>query len=63
MNSRILICPKDIQLITGKSYKRSRLYLEKIKQELRKEPHQMVTSTELSNYLGISLEEVQKVIF
>ena len=62
MKHRILIYPKDIQLITGKSYKSSRIMLNKIKQDLNKAPHQIITPRELSQYLGISLEELEKAI-
>lgn len=53
---RIVIYPKDIQIITGKSYRQSVRLLNKLKSDLHKEAHQFVTFSEFNNYYGIAYE-------
>lgn len=55
---RIIIYPKDIQRITGKSERYGRLLLKRIKDRLGKEDHQFVTVDEFSSYTGIKMELV-----
>lgn len=50
---RIVIYPKDIMLLTGKTERYSRTLLKKIKQHFNKEDHQIITPSELGKYLGI----------
>jgi hypothetical protein len=50
---RVIIYPKDIQRITGKSERYGRYLICKIKEELNKEDHQMVTIYEFAEYSGI----------
>lgn len=57
-HSRLCLYPKDIQLVTGLSYKQSRLYLQKLKFHYRKEKQQYVSIAEFCSYAGLSLEEV-----
>lgn len=57
-NHRACIYPKDIQNITGKSYKQSRLYLCKIKKHLGRTPEQFVSIEEFCEYSGLKLEHV-----
>lgn len=59
---RICIYPKDIAIITGKSYRQSLRIYNQIKTNLEKDKNQEVSITELASYLGISVEEVQKTI-
>ncbi|MEM9897155.1 MAG: hypothetical protein AAF789_12375 [Bacteroidota bacterium] len=40
---RAIIYPKDIQRITGKSERYGRLVIQRIKEELKKDDHQLVT--------------------
>jgi Fic family protein len=56
--NRIIIYPKDIQRITGKSDRYGRQLLNKIKQKFSKEPHQFVTIEEFCQFTGLSLEQV-----
>jgi Fic family protein len=56
--NRIIIYPKDIQRITGKSDRYGRLLLNKIRQKFLKEPHQFVTIEEFCQFTGLSLEQV-----
>lgn len=55
---RIIIYPKDIQRITGKSERYGRMVLQKIKADLNKESHQLVTIEEFSNYAGVDVEAI-----
>lgn len=55
---RIVIHPKDIMIITGKSERYARYLIKKIKEELNKESHQYVTIKECATYLGLDPEEL-----
>ncbi|MBF4473072.1 MULTISPECIES: hypothetical protein [Flavobacterium] len=59
---RVCIYPKDIQIITGKSYKYSRLLLIEIKKKLNKNEHQFISIEEFCLYTGLKLEQVQPLI-
>lgn len=59
---RIIIYPKDIQRITGKSERHGRLMIQKIREHFNKEEHQLVTIKEFSQYAGIGEEEVKSFI-
>lgn len=59
---RLCLYPKDVQLITGKSYKHARRYLTKIRQHYQKTPNQMITVLEFSCYSGVSVDEIWSVI-
>ncbi|MAP80990.1 MAG: hypothetical protein CL526_07860 [Aequorivita sp.] len=57
--SRIVIYPKDIQLLTGKSYRHA-LYLNKeIRAYLRKKKHHLLTIYEFADYTGIPPNIIQ----
>jgi hypothetical protein len=58
----IAIYPKDIMRITGKSERYSREILKKIKTDLNKEKHHLITIKEFCNYMKISIEEVEAII-
>lgn len=60
---RICIYPKDVQIITGKSYRQSVRILEKIRQFYKKEKHSYVTVNEFCLYCGLDFEEVDRMIF
>jgi len=55
---RIIIYPKDVQRITGKSDRYGRQLLSKIKQELSKKPHQFVCIDEFCQFTGLKAEQV-----
>jgi len=59
---RVCIYPKDVQRITGKSYKFSRLLLIDIKKTLNKQEHQFISIEEFCSYTGLKLEQVQPLI-
>ena len=59
---RLIIYPKDIMLITGKSERYSRYLHKRIKQQLGKQDHQVISVTEFCNYMGLDSNEIQEVI-
>ena len=59
---RVCIYPKDVQRITGKTYRQARLYLNKIKTKLNKEPHQLLSIEEFCDYTGLKIEHVTPCI-
>ncbi|PZX92503.1 hypothetical protein DOS84_15415 [Flavobacterium aquariorum] len=52
-NIKVCIYPKDVQRITGKTNRQARLYLNKIKDNLNKEPHQLISIEEFCSYSGL----------
>lgn len=61
-NTRVCIYPKDVQRITGKTYRQARLYLNKVKENLNKEPHQLVSIEEFCSFSGLKIEHVLRCI-
>ena len=59
---RVCIYPKDIQRITGKSYRTSRLLLLAIRKQLNKQEHQFITVEEFCTYSGLKIELVIHLI-
>lgn len=59
---RIIIYPKDIQRITGKSERYSRYLMKKIKNDLQKEDHHLVTVQEFCEFTGVEVEEIEQFI-
>jgi len=57
---RVCIYPKDIQIITGKSYRQSVRILQQIRIKLKKEKGHLVTIEEFSSYIGIDEESVNQ---
>jgi hypothetical protein len=55
---RVVIYPKDVQQITGKSERYGRMLLKQIKTKLKKEEHQFVTIDEFCQFTGINQEQV-----
>lgn len=61
--NRVCIYPKDIQLITGKSYRQSTRLMQKIKKELNKLENEFLTIDEFCTHTGIKYEQVTHLIF
>ena len=59
---RICIYPKDIQLITGKSYRQSIRIMKKIRLKFNKQENQYVTFDEFCEYTGIPYEQLEHLI-
>ncbi|WP_291117729.1 hypothetical protein [Flavobacterium sp. UBA6135] len=60
---RVCIYPKDIQLITGKSYRQSTRLMRKIKDEYGKLDKEFLTIDEFCNYTGIKYDQIAHLIF
>ena len=50
--------PKDIQRITGKSYRQSIRLMQKIRKDLRKQENEFVSIEEFCNYTSLKYEQV-----
>lgn len=59
---RVVIYPKDIMIITGKSERYSRYLIQRIKKHLGKEDHQVVSIVEFCEYMGLAEELVSAVL-
>lgn len=59
---RVCIYPKDVQLITGKSYRQSVRLVRKIKEDLNKTTNEFLTIDEFCTYAGIKYEQVSHLI-
>lgn len=55
---RICIYPKDIQLITGKSYRQSLRILNQMKIHFNKPENGFITIEEFSIYTGINIDSI-----
>jgi len=60
--NHIIIYPKDVQRITGKSDRYGRMLLKKIRQQFLKEPHQFVNVDEFCQFTGLELEKVTRFL-
>nr|WP_084518916.1 hypothetical protein [Flavobacterium gelidilacus] len=60
---RICIYPKDIQRITGKSYRQSARMLKAIKLSYEKRDNEFLTIEEFCLYTGLNIEQVEPLIF
>ena len=63
LNNRICIYPKDVQVITGKSYRYSRELLMEIRLKLGKSKHHFITIQEFAEYTGIDPAELEDLIY
>jgi len=59
---RIIIYPKDIQRITGKTDRYGRLLLKQIKIHLQKDDHQFISVEEFCSYTGLKIEQVMEML-
>lgn len=59
---RIVMYPKDVQRITGKSERYGRSLLKRIKDHLDKEAHQFVSVEEFCAYTGLKFEQVNQCL-
>jgi hypothetical protein len=60
--NRLVIYPKDVQRITGKSEKYGRKLSRSIKEDLMKEQHQFVSITEFCRFTGLDPEDVAQYL-
>ena len=61
-STRLIIYPKDIQRITGKSERWSRMLLLKVMEKFNKEDHQAVSVEEFCIYFGLKIDQVQALL-
>ena len=59
---RVCIYPKDIQRITGKSYRQSTRLLQKIREDLNKSQNNFISVEEFCQYTGLKYEQVEQHI-
>lgn len=59
---RLCIYPKDIQRITGKSYRQSARLLQKIRSDLNKLENEFVSIEEFCQYTSLKIEQVEPLI-
>jgi hypothetical protein len=59
---RVVIYPKDVMIITGKSERYSREILKKIKTHFNKFEYQCVSIKEFCIYMGLNEENIQSII-
>ena len=59
ISKRVCIYPKDIQRITGKSYRQSTRILNEIRKSLRKPKNSLVSIEEFCEHTGLKIEEVR----
>ena len=57
--TRVVVYPKDVSIITGKSERYGRKRLKTIKETNEKENHQFVSLEEFSDYTGLPVELVK----
>ena len=62
LKKRLIIFPKDVQIITGRSERYAQRLLVKIKISFQKEPHQFVTVEEFAAFAGIPKEQIDQYI-
>jgi hypothetical protein len=60
--TRLCIYPKDIQRITGKSYRQSIRLLQNIRKELNKLQNEFVSIEEFCQYTSLKMEQVEPLI-
>ena len=60
---RLIIFISDIQRITGKSERSCRNLMEKAKKHHQKQKHQPLTIPEFCDYMGLSLMDVNLILF
>lgn len=57
-NYRSAIYPKDVANITGKSVKSASRLVAKIKKELGKDRHHILTINEFCQYMGFKIKDI-----
>jgi hypothetical protein len=59
---RVCIYPKDVQIVTGKSERWGRAIIKKIKSNLNKQHHQLITIDEFCIYMGLDKPTVKQML-
>ncbi|CAM3008712.1 hypothetical protein SAMN05444355_103292 [Flavobacterium frigoris] len=61
-NNRLCIYPKDIQRITGKSYRQSIRLVQKMRIKLNKLEDEFVSIEEFCQFTSLKIEQVEPLI-
>ena len=61
-HNRLVIYPKDIQRITGRSESYARRILSTIKKRLGKQKHQLVTYDEFCEFAGLDVQDLDEYL-
>ncbi len=59
---RVCIYPKDIQRITGKSYRQSTRLMQKIRKDLNKRDNEFLSIDEFCQYTTFKYEQIEPLI-
>jgi hypothetical protein len=59
---RVCVYPKDVQWITGKSERQSRVIVQKIKRHYNKQKHQPISIEEFCLYMALDINEIRPLI-
>ncbi len=59
---RLCIYPKDVQRITGLSYRQSVRYIHRMRSVLNKKENELLSINEFCQYTGLKYEEVSNHI-
>ena len=62
MMKRVVIYPKDIMVVTGKSERHSRTLLKRMKTHFKKEEYQYITIKEFCAYMGLDEVLISEMI-
>ncbi|MEO6129993.1 MAG: hypothetical protein ABIP30_16710 [Ferruginibacter sp.] len=61
-NNRLIICIKDIQLVTGKSERTAKRIMKAIKSKHRRNKREYITRGDLCEHLHLEKEEVSELL-
>lgn len=61
--SRLVIYPKDVQMLTGKSFRSSQILLQNIRISLQKAKGQFITFAEFCQFTGMKEGYVYEFLF
>ncbi|MEC4050949.1 hypothetical protein OX284_016045 [Flavobacterium sp. SUN046] len=59
---RVCIYPKDIQRITGKSYRQSTRLMQKIRKDLNKSDNEFLSIDEFCQYTSLKPQQIEHLI-
>ena len=59
LRNRVIIYPKDVAIITGKSDRYGRLLLARIRDHFGKGRDQMISIREFCEYTGLAIQDVE----
>jgi len=63
LSNRIIIYPKDVEQLTGRSARTSRQIIYNLKKKLGKSKNSFITIDEFANHFGIDPKTIRELIF